>query len=33
MAVYCIEIALLIATVVVMFPLIGGKRSASFAGS
>jgi BCD family chlorophyll transporter-like MFS transporter len=33
MAVYCIEIALLIATVVVMFPLIGGKRRVSFAGS
>ena len=33
MAVYCIEIALLIATVVVMVPLIGGKRSVSLAGS
>jgi BCD family chlorophyll transporter-like MFS transporter len=32
-AVYCIEIALLLATVVVMLPLVGGKRNVSFAGS
>ena len=32
-AVYCIEIALLVAPVVVMVPLIDGKRSVSFAGS
>jgi BCD family chlorophyll transporter-like MFS transporter len=32
-AVYCIEIALLFATVVVMVPLVGDKRNVSFAGS
>jgi len=32
-AVYCIEIALLFATVVVMVPLVGDKRTVSFAGS
>ncbi len=32
-AVYCIEIALLAAAVVVMVPLVGEKRSVSFAGS
>jgi BCD family chlorophyll transporter-like MFS transporter len=32
-AVYCIEIALLFATVVVMVPLVGEKRTVSFAGS
>ena len=32
-AVYCIEIVLLVATVLVMAPLIGSKRDASFAES
>jgi BCD family chlorophyll transporter-like MFS transporter len=33
MAVYCVEIALLVATVFVMAPLAGGRRNVSFAGS